>query len=109
MNATNSALLSVFAVIGLGLVLGRVSIKGFSLGTSGVIFVGILAGQFGFSVPKELGTGGIVLFVYCLGIGAGPSFLQVLRRRGQDLFGLAILMLLAAVMTAWLVAVLLNL
>jgi len=102
-------LIALFTVIGLGLLLGRVSFNGFSLGTSGVIFVGIVAGQYGFEVPKLLGVAGIVLFVYCLGIGAGPSFLQVLRLRGKALSCLALLMLIAAGLTAWGVALIMHL
>ncbi|MCA9085434.1 MAG: hypothetical protein KDA81_15335 [Planctomycetaceae bacterium] len=106
MNETTTSLLTLFAVIGGGLALGKVSFRGLSLGTSGVIFAGIVAGQFHFEVPRQLGSAGIVLFVYCLGTGAGPTFLQVVRHHGKVLCALALLMLVSALAaacgTAWL-------
>ncbi|HBL42556.1 MAG TPA: hypothetical protein DDZ90_04100, partial [Planctomycetaceae bacterium] len=45
----------LFAVIGLGQILGRISLWGVSLGASGVVFVALLAGHFGFHVSPEVG------------------------------------------------------
>lgn len=74
-----------FVIIVLGLLLGRVQVKGISLGSSGVLFVALAFGHFGW-VPAEgmrvLGQFGVVLFVYSIGLQAGPRFVQTLRGKG---------------------------
>ncbi len=82
---------AVFAVIGLGMLLGSVKIYGVSLGSSGVIFVAIVFGAFGCTLPKELGNFGLVLFVYCVGLSAGPSFFRAFFRSGAELAKLSVL------------------
>tara|TARA_R100001132_G_C3275557_1_gene98908 strand:- start:6414 stop:8063 length:1650 start_codon:yes stop_codon:yes gene_type:complete len=91
----------LFAVIGLGQILGRISLWGVSLGASGVVFVALLAGHFGFHVSPEVGMVGVVLFIYCLGIGAGPSFLQMFFSRGKTLMLLTVVMMGVTAAVAW--------
>lgn len=70
----DNSLLALFVVIASGLLLGSVTIKGVNLGSSGVLFTALLAGHLGYSIPNGVGTLGLVLFVYCVGIGAGGRF-----------------------------------
>jgi putative transport protein len=56
----------VFVAIGLGYLVGQISIGGFSLGVGAVLFVGIAIGAF---APKAHMTGpisliGLVIFLY---------------------------------------------
>ncbi|MCA9101822.1 MAG: hypothetical protein KDA63_11755 [Planctomycetales bacterium] len=104
MNAAASEILTLFCVVGVGLALGRLSFRGISLGTSGVVFVAMVAGHFGFEVPDLVGAVGIVLFMYCLGVSAGPNFLRDFLRQGRALAVMATLMTVAAAGAAWLVA-----
>ncbi len=65
-------LLSMFLVIGLGYALGGVNIREFALGAGAVLFVSLGAGMF---VPKAappamLGSLGLLMFVYGIGIRA---------------------------------------
>ena len=69
-------LLALFLVIASGYALGAVNIKGLSLGVGAVLFTGLLVGAF---VPKAqppalVGTLGLVLFLYGLGIQFGRQF-----------------------------------
>ena len=48
----NNPLIALFAIIAGGLLLGKVSVKGIQLGTSGVMFVALLAGHIGYSIPN---------------------------------------------------------
>ena len=76
---------AVFLIIVLGSVLGRVAVRGVSLGSSGVLFVALAFGQFGWVEPeacKVLGQFGVVLFVYAIGLQAGPRFVGTLRSKG---------------------------
>ncbi len=84
--------------------LGKISVRGVSLGSSGVVFVALAAGHWGFRVAPEAGLAGVVLFIYCLGIGAGPSFLRMFISRGKSLAILAGVMMGAAALATWILA-----
>ncbi len=77
--------------------LGRISVKGVNLGTSGVLFLALTAGHFGLSVPEGAGTIGLLLFAYCVGVGAGNRFFSSLKREGMTLIKLSGVVVLAAV------------
>ena len=84
-------LIALFAVIATGLLLGSVKVKGLNLGSSGVLFTALLAGHLGYTIPGGVGTLGLVLFVYCVGIGAGDRFFASFAREGANLAKLAVL------------------
>ena len=94
-------LLCLFLTVFLGALLGRVSFRGLSLGTSGVIFVALAIGHFGYSVPNSAGLLGLVIFVYCLGISAGPRFFRMFREHASALAIVGATMIVAAVATTW--------
>lgn len=58
-----SSYFSLFLIVALGFMLGRIKIKGLSLDVSAVIFIALLFGHFGVIIPKELGNFGLVLFI----------------------------------------------
>lgn len=74
--------IALFAVLGLGLALGRIKVFGLSLDRSGVVFAGLACGALGFAVPFGAGHLGLVLFCYAIGITAGPSFFRSFRYTG---------------------------
>ncbi len=82
---TTSVLFVLFTVIGLGYLLGRVRFPGgIRVGISGVLFIGVLYGAF-FSpvrIPDEFLQLGIVLFVYGVGLEAGPFFIKNFKQEG---------------------------
>ena len=69
-------LLSMFLVIGLGYAVGQVDIRGFSMGIGAVLFVGLGAGMLApkAAPPALLGSLGLVMFVYGIGIQYGKQF-----------------------------------
>lgn len=69
-------LLSMFLVIGLGYALGTVNVRGFSLGVGAVLFVGLGVGMLAPAAapPALLGSLGLVMFVYGIGIQFGRQF-----------------------------------
>lgn len=69
-----SSYFALFLIVALGFVLGRVNFRGISLDVSAVIFIALLFGHFGVIIPKELGNFGLVLFIFTIGIQAGPGF-----------------------------------
>ena len=56
----HSSYFSLFLIVALGFMLGRIKIKGLSLDVSAVIFIALLFGHFGVIIPKELGNFGLV-------------------------------------------------
>jgi putative transport protein len=85
----------LFAVLGLGYLVGRTKIKGFELGSiSGVLFVGLFFGHYGYTYNATVQSIGFVLFIFSVGLQAGPSFFSVLRKDGAKYFALAVVIAL---------------
>ena len=81
----------LFAVLGLGYLVGKTTIKGFELGSvTGVLFVGLVFGHLGFTMNPTVQSLGFVLFIFSVGLQAGPSFFAVLRQDGAKYFALAV-------------------
>lgn len=87
-----------------GLLFGRLSLGGVSLGIGGVLFAGILWGHLGFAVDPAVGQFlrefGLILFVYTIGIQVGPGFFQALKRSGLALNGMAAGMVVLSALVA---------
>ncbi|MFT6925719.1 MAG: putative transport protein [Psychromonas sp.] len=85
----------LFLVIGLGTALGNVRVKGISFDTSAVIFVAIFFGYLynlygvNFNIPPIIQSVGLVLFIYTIGMQAGPSFFSSFKEQGTTLLVLA--------------------
>lgn len=86
-----SSYFALFLIVALGFILGRIQIKGLSLDVSAVIFIALLFGHFGVIIPKELGNFGLVLFIFTIGIQAGPGFFDSFRSKGKTLIILTLL------------------
>ncbi len=101
MEILGSPTFVLFVVLFAGLVFGNLSIKGISLGSSGVLFAALAAGHFGLRVPEGMADVGTAIFVYCVGLGVGNRFFDSLKSRGKYLMILAILVVGVAWLTAW--------
>lgn len=95
-----SSYFSLFAIVALGFLLGRIKVKGLSLDVSAVIFVALLFGHYGVVIPKELGNFGLVLFIFTIGIQAGPGFFDSFRSKGKSLIIIALLIIASACVSA---------
>ncbi len=73
---------TLFAVVAVGVALGAVRVRGVSVGAAAVFFVALVLGHFQWTLPRELTELGLVLFVYSVGLQAGPRFFGILRARG---------------------------
>jgi len=97
---------TLFFIIAIGFAIGRIRIRGVSLDISAVIFVALLFGHYGVIIPEEFQEVGLVLFIFTVGLQAGPGFFQSFRSQGASLVIVAILLVsLAAgttIGTAWL-------
>lgn len=108
----------VFAVAAVGYLLGKITVKGVSLGTAGVFIVALLFGAFLFpSLEAQLKVGeevfvkdalkivenlGLIFFVTSVGFIAGPKFFRDMKRNFKSyvLLGLVIIISAAAVCVA---------
>lgn len=75
----------LFLIMALGSWVGQLSFKKVSLGAAGVLFVALVFGHFGLSVPKIVMDLGLLLFVYPVGLQAGMRFFRAFRRQGIQL------------------------
>ena len=97
MQAVAKAVLALSIIGTLGLFLGRVSVRGASLGIGGVLFAGLfigdLANRSGLKLDHEVldfvREFGLILFVYTIGIQVGPGFFTALKKAGLKLNMLA--------------------
>lgn len=86
-------------IIAAGLALGKLHVRGISLGVAFVFFIGIVAGSLHFSADERMlafaETFGLSLFVYALGLHVGPNFVCLMRNEGitLNLWGLAVIVL----------------
>ncbi len=89
-------------VIATGLWLGKYKIKGISIGTTWILFLGILLSHFGFrgdpTVLAFMKDFGLILFVFSIGLQVGPGFFQSFRQGGITMNLLAAAMILGAVL-----------
>ncbi|MEA1981026.1 MAG: TrkA C-terminal domain-containing protein [candidate division Zixibacteria bacterium] len=80
--------LLLFLVIGIGFLLGQIKIRGFKLGVSGVLFVGLIFGGWNpvntesFSIAHQVMQVGLILFVYTVGLTSGSGFFASLKKKG---------------------------
>jgi putative transport protein len=71
-----SPLTALFLTIAIGYLVGELNLKGFALGSGAVLFVGLACGAFApkSAPPGLLGTLGLLLFLYCVGVQYGNEW-----------------------------------
>ncbi len=83
-------MLLLFVIVGLGYLLGDIRIGGIQAGpVIGVLLVGLVFGHFGFSLPAGVATFGFALFIFSVGIEAGPTFFSAFAADGARYVTLA--------------------
>jgi len=89
-----------------GLLLGRLRLAGMELGPAGVLFAGLGIGAIchpyaPLTLAASIRELGLVLFVYCVGLGSAAGFFRAFRRRGArwSMIVVAALVLGAAIVT----------
>ena len=85
----SGSLLAITLAASVGLLAGKMRIRGAGFGVAGVLLAGILLSRLGFSaLPDVLEFGqqfGLIFFVYAVGLQAGPGFVESFKRRGLAL------------------------
>ncbi|WP_462319063.1 aspartate:alanine exchanger family transporter [Marinilabilia sp.] len=96
MEVFTSQYFGLFVIICLGFILGSIKIKGISLDISAIIFVALVFGHFGMTMPPIIGKLGLILFIYTIGMQAGPGFFESFRQQGKTFFILATIIVASA-------------
>lgn len=103
---------SIFAIIAVGFAIGRITVKGVSLGDAGVFIVALLFGclfynQLAEQLPlytekalKIVENLGLILFVTSVGFIAGPKFFGNFKKNFKSYVLLALIVILAGGLTA---------
>ena len=98
----------LFAIaIAAGLLLSKLNIKGITIGSTWILFVGIVMGHFGL-VPDEkvlsfMKDFGLILFVYSIGLQVGPGFFSSFKNGGVKMNLLSVGLILMAALTAFII------
>lgn len=89
--------LMIFTVVWLGLLLGRARFGSIELGsTTGVLLIGLVFGHFGFKSEPMLGTFGFTIFIFAVGLQAGPTFFSAFLTDGKKYITLALIVAASA-------------
>jgi putative transport protein len=95
-------ILTAFLAIGLGYLVGQISIGGFSLGVGAVLFVGLAIGAFApkAQITGPIGLTGLIMFLYGIGILYGRQFFEGMVGVGQKYNLLALVGCIASLLVA---------
>ena len=83
MDLLLNPIFALFVIITLGFLVGKIKIAGFSFDVSAVIFVALVFGHYGVVMPPEIERMGMVLFIFAVGIQAGPGFIDSFKKYGR--------------------------
>ena len=87
------SILMLAVVIATGIALGKIKIKGISLGVTWILFAGIAFAHFGMRIDTGvlhiLQEFGLILFVFSIGMQVGPGFFSSFKKGGLTLNMLA--------------------
>jgi len=99
MELFSNVYFSLFFIVTIGFLMGRIKIKGISLDVSAVIFVALLFGHFGIIIPADIQQIGLVLFIFTIGIQAGPGFFASFKKYGKSLSLLTAILIVVSGLT----------
>ena len=94
--------LFLFLLIGIGMAFGHIKVKGIGLGAAAVLFLAIIlaawAQAYGIElrVTPQLGTLGLTLFTFAIGINSGASFFHNLKTAVGPILTVVVLYIVAA-------------
>ncbi len=91
----------IFVVLSFGAAIGAVKVKGISLGPAGALFAGLALSAIDdrLAIPEIIGTLGLALFTYTIGLSSGPAFFSSLRSQLRTIVSVVAALTLGAVTT----------
>ena len=98
---------TVFLAVFLGVLVGQVEYRGFSLGSSGTLFTGLTLGFLGFRVDHGYLSLSLVLFIAAVGLLAAADIDEALTAHGLKFVGIGVAMTATAAALTGVLAVVL--
>ncbi|MGK2348646.1 aspartate:alanine exchanger family transporter [Actinomyces sp. W5033] len=101
-HLADNPVLVLFLLIGLGMLVGHIKVKGVSLGAAAVLFAGIVLAAWGVAqgvtieVPSAMGILGLAVFTFAIGVQSGPNFFHVIRTAAGPLALMLLVFIVAA-------------
>ena len=91
-----------FLVLGLGYLLGKLKLGGFTLGAvTGTLLAGVAVGQLGLEVSSEVKQAFFLLFLFSIGFRTGPQFFRGLRSDGLQQAALSVVVAVTGLAVAY--------
>ncbi len=95
-------------VIALGLALGKIKVKGVSLGRAWILFIGLIFGYYYINLDQHLlhflKEFGLIIFVFSIGMEIGPGFVLSFRNGGKVLNSLVAIIVVLSLATTLIIA-----
>lgn len=109
MDLLQNTYFTLFLIITIGYLIGKIKVAGISLDVSAVLFVALVFGHYGYIIPKDLQKIGLILFIYSVGMQAGPGFFSTFKSHGRKFAYLATVLIGSASMVAYLATIVFDL
>jgi putative transport protein len=101
--------LALFLTLAIGHGAGRLKLGTFQIGpVLACLFAGVVVGQLDIQVPEALKNTLFLLFLFAIGYNTGSLFFRGLKATGLPQIALTVLLCVTALLTAWLVSVVLG-
>ncbi len=101
--------IAVMLTLMLGYLIGKVHIKGFTLGTvTGVLLVGIFIGTYHIQIPDGAKAIFFLFFLFCTGYGIGPQFFQALKKDGMPIALFSFIVCVSSLILCWIISSILR-
>jgi len=94
----------LFVIITMGYLIGEIKIWNFSLGTSAILFVAMLFGHYGFTLNHDFQVLGLILFIYAIGLQAGPVIFNMSKKQGLRLYSIVLFLLFLGALSTYFAA-----
>jgi len=102
MGLLDNPIFLALLIIILGELLGKIRVWGISLGPAAIIFVALAFGHFGHTLPHGIQTIGLAIFIYAVGLQAGPGFASSFRSHGLAMAATVVGMAATGTLVTWL-------
>lgn len=86
-----STLMVMFLIMGIGYIIGSISFFGVKFGASAILIISLFFGHFGHEIPPIIGSIGLVLFLAPIGLMAGSTFVNNIKKNGLKFLLIAII------------------
>ena len=102
MTLLHNQIFLLLVIIILGELLGKIRLWNLSLGPSAIIFVALAFGHYGVTLPQGVQTIGLAMFIYAVGLQAGPGFASSFRSHGLAMALTVIVMAVTGILVSYL-------